>query len=146
VTAGRQLKNICESWEFTVPPFLPYASIMFTHLRALIRVSTNIDTWTALLQTISVIIENLDRHIIPFAPQIVAMLPELWKEINIDFILAQTILTLITRLVAAMKADSLPLHKEVFPIILDATNPEGSEFEFILEDAMVSHPCSPSPV
>jgi len=136
VTAGRQLKNICESWEFKADQFMPYAECILTRLMHLVDEVELTETKMALLNTISVIVENLDHQILPFADRIVSMLPPLWEASGEEHLMKQAILTILARLVTAMKADSLPMHSMVFPIIRGAVEP-GSETEvYLLDDAM----------
>jgi hypothetical protein len=136
VTAGRQLKNICESWEFNTEQFLPYAETTLSETMSLIEEVELTETKMALLNTISVIVENLDKHIRPFADSIVGILPLLWQESAEEHMMKQAILTILTRLVTAMKADSTPLHPMVFPIIQGVLEPGSGIEVYLLEDAL----------
>lgn len=63
VTAGRQLKNVIDPFEFLAEPFKPYAPTMLGSLMQLIE---EIDLWETkmvLLNTVSVIIEKMDHHV-----------------------------------------------------------------------------------
>ncbi len=59
VTAGRQLKNICESWEFSPEQFVPFVPTTIQRLTDLIGEVESVETKMALLNTLSVLIENL---------------------------------------------------------------------------------------
>lgn len=136
VTAGRQLKNICDDWEFKAEQFMPYAETILTRLMDLVRTAELSETKMALLNTISIIVERLERHVTPFAERIVSMLPPLWEASGEEHLMKQSILTILARLVNAMKAESLPMHSMVFPIIRGAVEP-GSETEvYLLDDAL----------
>ena len=136
VTAGRQLKNICDDWEFKAERFMPYAEETLTRLMQLIEEVELTETKMALLNTTSVVVERLDHNISPFAERIMTMLPPLWEASGEEHLMKQAILTIIARLVNAMKADSLPMHSMVLPIIRGAVEP-GSETEvYLLDDAM----------
>ncbi|KAK3696988.1 hypothetical protein LTR37_017695 [Vermiconidia calcicola] len=136
VTAGRQLKNICDDWDFKAEPFMPYAETTFTRLMELIGEAELTETKMALLNTMSIAVERLDHSISPFAARIVGMLSPLWEASAEEHLMKQAILTIVARLVNAMKADSLPMHPMVFPIIRGAVEP-GSETEvYLLDDAM----------
>ncbi|KAK5165907.1 uncharacterized protein LTR77_008831 [Saxophila tyrrhenica] len=136
VTAGRQLKNICESWEFQSDQFMPHANNILTHLMQLIDEVELTETRMALLNTISVIVENLDHKVVPFADGIISMLPSLWEASGDEHLMKQAILTILTRLVTAMKEDSLPVHNMVFPIIRGAVEPGSDTKLYLLDDAM----------
>lgn len=136
VTAGRQFLNIASDWDFQADRFLPYARTILTQLMQLIGEVELTDTKMALVNTISVIVEHVDQDITPFAEPIVNMLPSLWEESGEEHLMKQAILTILARLVTAMKAESLPLHPMVFPIIKGAVEP-GSETQlYLLDDAL----------
>lgn len=63
VTAGRQLKNVVDPFEFLPEPFMPYAPNLLDNLMQLIEEVELWETKMALLNTISVIIEKMDHHV-----------------------------------------------------------------------------------
>lgn len=63
VTAGRQLKNVIDPFEFTVEPFEPYASTILDRLMALIQEVELGDTKMALLNTIDVIVTKMENNV-----------------------------------------------------------------------------------
>ncbi|CAK3947954.1 Importin beta [Lecanosticta acicola] len=136
VTAGRQFMNIANDWEFQPEHFLPYAQTILTQLMQLIGEVELTDTKMALLNTISVIVERLDQHITPYAERIVTLLPGLWEESGEEHLMKQAILTILARLVNAMKSESLPLHSLVYPIIKGAVEPGSETQVYLLEDAL----------
>ncbi|OQO15046.1 hypothetical protein B0A48_00428 [Cryoendolithus antarcticus] len=136
ITAGRQLKNIADDWEFRAEQFLPYADTTLSLLMDLVAEVESTETKMALLNTISVIVERLEHHIIPFAERIVGLLPPLWEQSGEEHLMKQAILTILARLVAAMKAESLPFHPLVLPIIEGAIQPGSETQVYLLEDAM----------
>lgn len=136
VTAGRQLKNVADAWEFQALEFLPYAEAVLTRLMRLIEEVELTETKMVLLNTISVIVERMENHITPFAERIISLLPPLWEQSGEEHLMKQAILTILSRLVNAMKAASLQFHPMVFPIIEGAVEP-GSETQlYLLEDAL----------
>lgn len=136
VTAGRQFSKIVDDWDFNPEQFQPYADVILTRLMHLIEETELTETKMALLNTISIIVERMDIRISPFAERIVSLLPPLWEASEEEHLMKQAIITILARLVNAMKAKSLPMHKMVFPIIKGAVEP-GSESEvYLLDDAM----------
>ncbi len=63
VTAGRQLKNIIDPFEFTAEGFNPYANTTITRLMALIEQVELTETKRALLDTLSVIVLKMEHHV-----------------------------------------------------------------------------------
>lgn len=136
VTAGRQFKNIVDDWEFDVQGFMPYADVTMTRLMQLIQEVELTETKMALLNTISVVVTQLDHHIAPYAESIITLLPPLWEQSGEEHLMKQAILTILTRLVNAMKAASLPFHPLVLPIIGGAVNQDSETRVYLLDDAM----------
>lgn len=136
VTAGRLFKNICDDWEFKVEQFIPYAETTLTRLMQLIEEVELTETKMALLDTISNAVVRLDYQIAPFAERIVNMLPPLWAASGDEHLMKQAILTILTRLVNALKADGLPLHSLAYPIIRGAVEPGSETQVYLLDDAM----------
>ena len=63
VTAGRQLRNVVDPFEFAAEPFVPYVPSILGSLMALIEEVDLPDTKLALLNTISVIVTKMERHV-----------------------------------------------------------------------------------
>lgn len=63
VTAGRQLRNIIDPFEFTAESFLPYASNILGRLMALTEEVELLETKMALLNTISVVVTKMEIHV-----------------------------------------------------------------------------------
>jgi hypothetical protein len=63
VTAGRQLKNITDEWEFKAVNFLPYAPDTLSRMMSLITEVELPETKMALLNTISSIVERLEQNV-----------------------------------------------------------------------------------
>lgn len=65
VTAGRQLKNVVDPFEFLAEPFLPYAPSILGDLMQLIEEVELGETKMALLNTLSVIIVKMEYQVVP---------------------------------------------------------------------------------
>lgn len=63
VTAGRQLREVADDWEFEASHFLPYGEEIMTRLMKLIEEIESSETKMALLNTISVLVERLEHHV-----------------------------------------------------------------------------------
>ena len=63
VTAGRQLKNIIDPYEFTAEPFMPFAPTFLGRLMALIEEVELSETKMALLNTVNVIVSRMEHHV-----------------------------------------------------------------------------------
>jgi len=136
VTAGRQFAKIVDDWDTKAEELQPYVGPILTSLMNLIDEVELTDTKLALVNTVSVIVERMDHRIAPFAESIVSMLPGLWDASGEEHLMKQHILVILCRLVNAMRAESLPLHDMVFPIIKGAVEPGSEASVYLLDDAL----------
>ncbi|TKA25417.1 hypothetical protein B0A50_06284 [Salinomyces thailandicus] len=136
VTAGRQLARIVDDWDTRAEQLRPYLDPILERLMQLIDEVELTDTKMALLNTISCLVERMEYAISPFAERIVGLLPALWEASGEEHLMKQAILTILARLVNAMKVDSRPLHAMVFPIIKGAVQPGSDSEVYLLDDAL----------
>ncbi|KAH3940284.1 hypothetical protein HBH53_219710 [Parastagonospora nodorum] len=136
VTAGRKFMEIANEWEFSAENFLPYAPVTLDRLMALVQEVELAETKMALLNTISIVVERLEHNITPYANSIVSLLPPLWEQSGDEHLMKQAILTMLSRLTNAMKADSRVFHVSFLPIIQSAIEPGSETQVYLLEDAL----------
>lgn len=136
VTAGRHFADVANDWEFRPEQFLPFATNILTRLLKLVEEVELPETKLIIVNTISIVVERLDHLIVPYAEGIVGMLPSLWEQSTDEHLMRQAILTILTRLINAMRSESLPLHSMVYPIIGGALQPDTEEAIYLLEDAL----------
>ena len=136
VTAGRQLKNIVDPFEFTAESFIPYATGILGALMSLIEEVDLPETKMALLNTISVIVVRMEHHISPFADQIISLLPPLWSQAGEEYLMKQSILTILAALITAMKDESRRYHPLILPLIQSSIEPGSETQVYLLEDAL----------
>ncbi|KGQ01234.1 hypothetical protein PAAG_12092 [Paracoccidioides lutzii Pb01] len=125
VTAGRQLKNVLEPFEFSVDRFLPYATPILQSLMDLIGEVTLTETKMALVGTVRVAVVKMEDHIAPYADQIVSLLPQLWEQASKENLMKQAILTLLSSLIHSMKQESVRYHQIIIPLIQKSVDPQS---------------------
>lgn len=74
--------------------------------------------------------------ITPYANSIIALLPPLWEQSGEEHLMKQAVLTLLSRLTNAMKAESRSFHVSFLPIIQSAIEPGSETQVYLLEDAL----------
>ncbi|KAG5289711.1 importin 11 [Histoplasma ohiense] len=136
VTAGRQLKNVLEPFEFSVDRFLPYATTTLQSLMDLISEVSLSETKMALLGTVRVAIVKMEDQIAPYADQIVSLLPPLWEQSNEENLMKQAILTLLSSLIHSMKQESIRYHPIIIPLIQKSVVPGSEALVYLLEEAL----------
>ena len=63
VTAGRQLKNVIDPFEWTPQSFMPYAPTLLSRLMMLIEEVELSETKMALLNTVTTIVVRMEQHV-----------------------------------------------------------------------------------
>ena len=135
-TAGRQLKNVIDPFEFVAELFVPYAPTIMGRIMALIKEVELPETRMALLNTISVVVVRMERHITPFADQIISLLPPLWDQAGDEHLTKQTILGILAALITSMQAESRNYHQIIIPLIQSSIEPSSETRVYLLEDAL----------
>jgi hypothetical protein len=136
ITAARQFKAVVDDFSFDGEKFVPYAPDILSRTMALIQEVENTETKMAILETIRMIAVRLEKHISPFADQIVSILPGLWEGSGEEHLMKQAILTLLSTLVTAMKEEAQRYYPLMLPLVQRAVEP-GSEMQvYLLEEAL----------
>ncbi|PGH17942.1 hypothetical protein AJ79_00841 [Helicocarpus griseus UAMH5409] len=136
VTAGRQLKNVLDPFEFSVDRFLPYATPTLQSLMDLISEVTLSETKMALLGTVRVAVVKMEDQIAPYADQIISLLPQLWEQSSEENLMKQAILTLLSSLINSMKQESVRYHPMIIPLIEKSVDPQSEALIYLLEEAL----------
>lgn len=153
VTAGRQLNHVVDPFEFQAESFMPYAPSILENLLQLIGEVELGETKLALINTLSVIIGKMNHHVCdislisthvelimcqisPFADQIISLLPPLWAQAGDVYILKQSILAILSSLVASMKEDSRRYHPMIIPLIESSVEQTSETRVYLMEEAM----------
>ena len=136
VTAGRQLHNVIDPFEFTSEPFTPFAPKILKSLLNLVEEVQLPETKLALAQTLSLIVVKMETLVSPFGDQILEMLAPIWEHSGQEFLLKQTILGILTSLVISMQADSQRYHHLIIGLIRSSIEPESDSRTYLLEDAL----------
>ncbi|PCH02643.1 Armadillo-like helical [Penicillium occitanis (nom. inval.)] len=136
ITAGRQLKNVLDPFEFSPQEFLPYATPILQNLLTLIQEVELSETKMALLETVRTAVVKMEDHILPFSDQIMSLLPPLWEQSGEEHLMKQAILTLLSSLMNALKSDSVNYHKDMLPLIQNSIEPGSETIVYLLDEAL----------
>ena len=136
ITAGRQLKNVADAWEFDKDKFVPFAPKILSPLMTLMQEVDLSETKLALLNTVSVLAERMEHLIAPYADAIISLLPPLWDQSGSEHLMKQAILAILSRLFVSMKGSGVQYHGLALPIIKRAVEPGAEEAVYLLDDAL----------
>ncbi|KAJ5818437.1 hypothetical protein N7474_004028 [Penicillium riverlandense] len=153
ITAGRQLRNVLDPYEFSPTEFMPFAPTILENLMALVQEVESTDTKMGLLETVRVAVVKLEDHvcpppllsikhffniiqIAPFSDQILSLLPPLWESSGEEHLMKQAILTLLSSLIRAMKQESVRYHSIIIPLIQSSVEPGSETLVYLLDEAL----------
>ncbi|KAL5046236.1 hypothetical protein BDW71DRAFT_207599 [Aspergillus fruticulosus] len=152
ITAGRQLKHILDTFEFTPESFKPYAPSVFQSLMSLVQEVESSETKMGLLDTVRLAVTRMEDNIAPFSDAILALLPPLWESSGEEHLLKQAILTLLGALIYSLKQESVRYHSVILPLIRNSVDPASDTMIYLLEEALelwsailLQTPSPPSP-
>ena len=74
--------------------------------------------------------------VVPFADQIISLLPLLWSQAGDEFLMKQSILGLLSSLIGAMRRDSARYHSLILPLVQSSIEPTSETRLYLLEDAL----------
>ena len=136
VTAARQLKNVVDPFEFSPGPFMPFAPSILNYIMSLVKEVELPETKIALLDTTRALVTRMERSVIPFADQIISLLPPLWDQAGDEYLMKQTILSILASLCTAMESDSRKYHPLILPLVRSSVEPSSETRVYLLEDAL----------
>ena len=91
------------------------------------------------------------QQITPFAEEIISSLPTIWEDAGEEYLLKQSILGILTGLVASMKQASQRYFPLIVPLIHSSVEPNSETRQYLLEEALdlwssvVEHTSRPCP-
>lgn len=136
VTAGRQLRNVLDPFEFRYEDFEPFAASLLSSLMKLISEVELPETKMAVLNTVRVAVVKLERKLLPYADTLISLLPPLWDQSQDEHLMKQAILTIITAIITALGPDSLKYHQLIIPLIRNSVEPGSESLLYLLEEAL----------
>ncbi|RAH49114.1 putative importin 11 [Aspergillus brunneoviolaceus CBS 621.78] len=136
ISAGRQLKNVLDPFEFSPTEFLPYAPSILQDLMSLVQEVELSETRMGLLDTVRMAVVKMEDHIAPFSDQILSLLPPLWESSGEEHLMKQAILTLLSSLIHSLKQDSVRYHSIILPLIQNSVEPGSETLIYLLDEAL----------
>ncbi|KAK3694902.1 armadillo-type protein [Podospora appendiculata] len=137
ITAAREFRMVVDEFEFSGEAFLPYAADIFNLMINLLREVESDETKLAILGTIRAIVSRMEAHIAPFGDAIMATLPNLWESAASDeYMMKQSILSIMAALVDSMRADSLRYQSAIIPLLREAMDPSSALHLYLIEESV----------
>ncbi|CAG8476007.1 4188_t:CDS:10 [Ambispora gerdemannii] len=132
----RRIGWLIDEWDFDASVFSEYLDRTVASLTRIMMIVEQFDTRTKILNCLSVIIERMEEQIAPFTQHITSLLPPLWDASRQEPWFKPSILTILTKLVGALKENSSNLQEFIIPLLQYSINPNIEENVYLLEDAL----------
>ncbi|KAJ6264602.1 hypothetical protein Dda_0751 [Drechslerella dactyloides] len=136
ITAAKSLKYSINEWQFRIEGFLPFVDDIFDKLMLLIDEVAETGTKIAVVDVIGLIAERMSHNIAPYAHRVVAILPPLWEQTGDEHLFKQSILSVLTKLVSAMKDESVKYQGMIVNLIRYSVTPANGLQLYLLDDAL----------
>ncbi|KAK6496883.1 hypothetical protein TWF481_001865 [Arthrobotrys musiformis] len=136
ITAAKSLKSSIDEWQFDISSFLPFVDDIFDKLMLLIDEVEETTTKMSLVDVIGLIAERMSHNVAPYAHRVISILPPLWEATGEEHLFKQSILSILTKIVSAMKDESLKYQEMVVNLIRFSVSPENGLQIYLLEDAL----------
>lgn len=135
LTAARQLKEIADDFKFDEKLFANYAPDILPQIMNLLPDLAVEDTKQAIFETLRVLIQRMEEHVLPFADPIMSALPALWEAAGEAYMMKGAIIGVLSALVYSIGAKSRNYQQVMLPIIAQCmSDPSNAAFlEDILE-------------
>ncbi|KAJ5085856.1 hypothetical protein N7532_010627 [Penicillium argentinense] len=136
ITAGRQLCNVLDAFDFDVEIFLPFAQPILTGLMSLLQEIESADTKMAMLESVRTIVVKVEQRVVILSDQIISPLPQVWENSGDEHLLKQAILNLLTSLMHSMNQDSVRYHSMILPLIQSSIDMNSDTYIYLLDEAL----------
>ncbi|KAF9434480.1 Importin-11 [Entomortierella beljakovae] len=134
LATAQSLRTCIDDWDFDPTTFAPFLELSVNGLRLIIGEVEEPDSRMRILNCMSIIVERMDEHIVPYAQQIIELLPPLWQASANQNLLQSAILVIMTKLVESLKSQSVGLHALVMPLIRLSVDPSQEAHVYLMED------------
>ncbi|KAK6338748.1 hypothetical protein TWF696_009558 [Orbilia brochopaga] len=136
ITAAKSLKCAINDLNFRIDGLLPFVDDIFDKVMLLIDEVEETATKIALVDVIGLLAERMSHNIAPYAHRVIAILPPLWEQTGEEHLFKQSILSVLTKVVSAMKDESVKYQDMVVNLIRYSVSPDSGLQVYLLDDAL----------
>jgi len=138
LTAINAVHSCVDDWDFQLDDFLPYIDTIINLCLQLIYEVTEFDSKIKIVNCLSVIVERMGTKIVLYAEKIINVLPQLWDGSGEEqYTFKSSIIVILTKLVVALRQDSIKIYEIIIPIIKKCLNTDTkSQFYYFMEDIL----------
>ncbi|TIA90025.1 hypothetical protein E3P99_01752 [Wallemia hederae] len=123
VTAAITLAGVVDTWEFNPALFEPFLNDIMPELIRILSACELVEVKVKVLTSITCIIDQVGDRAIHYGPRLLELVPGLWEESEDDWPFRGGILSMLSRLVAALQEGSNRALGIVVPLIQASLDP-----------------------
>lgn len=136
ITAARSMKCIVDSFGFKPEDFVHFAPGILGRIMALVKEVEAPETKIVILSTVRSITDRLENYVMPFSDQIVSMLASLWEASGQQYLLKQSIFSILSALVTSLACAADRYYPLIIPLIANSTSADSETRVYLLEEAL----------
>ncbi|KAK9767575.1 hypothetical protein K7432_002546 [Basidiobolus ranarum] len=136
ITAVTNLRSCIDDWDFEPEKFIPYLEPSIESITKMLDSVEEFDSRMRVLNTMAMIVERMEKQIIPFAQRVMDLLPPLWFGSQDENLFKSSILLTVTKLVGALGEASTNMHSFVVPLVQHSTDLSHPAHVYLLDDGL----------
>ncbi|KAH6564693.1 hypothetical protein BASA62_007741 [Batrachochytrium salamandrivorans] len=137
LTAVDNFRICVDDFDFQTVPFQPYLESSITVFIELLQDVDEFESKMKILNCLLVIIERMDTEILSFTAPILQVLPDMWGRSEGENLFRASIVTIVTKLVKALRSQSIQLHEIVMPILQQSVDTSKPGHLYLAEEGIV---------
>ena len=123
LTSITTLRLCIDDFDFETPIFLPWLSDSIHHCVGLIPDVEEMESKQLIVQCLCVIVQRMEQQVIPFVPQLISAISNLWQMSEGQFMFRGSIVDILSKLVVSLGSESDKISNVCLSVIQCALNP-----------------------
>ncbi|KAJ1942843.1 hypothetical protein GGF37_002927 [Kickxella alabastrina] len=125
-----------DDWDFNAEQFAPYLEASIESITSVLGDVNMAESRMRIVNFLSTLVCRMQREIVPFAENIVKLIPPLWQSAAQENLYQTTILSLVTKLVEALGAQSVVLQQFIAPLVQHSIDLNDPAHVYLIEDGL----------
>ncbi|KAJ2160943.1 hypothetical protein GGF46_001863 [Coemansia sp. RSA 552] len=136
IEALSSLMRCVDDWDFDTAQFAPYVHLSIERITAVLSAVSLPESRMRIVSFLGALVQRMQSEILPFAEQILQMVPPLWESAAGENTYQMTILDLITKIVEALGVESTKMQDFVAPLLKHSVDLDDPAHVYLMEDGI----------
>ncbi|KAK6098360.1 hypothetical protein MT418_002396 [Batrachochytrium dendrobatidis] len=137
LSAVINLQRCVDDFDFQPQSFQPYLESNVTAFIQLLEDVDEFENKMKIINCLVVIIERMDEQILPHISPILHVLPQLWERSESENLFRASIVTVIGKLLKALRSESIKLNEIVMPILQQSVDTSKPGHLYLVEEGII---------